>query len=54
MIQEALAYLNAALQDEDPQIFLLALKDVLKAQDIDISAFAQEANITRQNIYRIL
>lgn len=52
--QEALAYLNAALQDEDPQIFLLALKDVLKAQDIDISAFAQEANITRQNIYRIL
>lgn len=51
---EALAYLNAALQDEDTRIFLIALKNVLAAQDIDISAFAQETNITRQNIYRIL
>ena len=52
--QEALAYLNAALIDEDQRVFLLALKDVLKAQDIDITSFAQEANLTRQNIYRIL
>jgi probable addiction module antidote protein len=52
--QEALAYLNAALEDEDQRVFLLALKDVLKAQDIDISAFAQESQLTRQNIYRIL
>jgi probable addiction module antidote protein len=52
--QEALAYLNAALLDEDQRVFLLALKDVLTAQNIDISAFAQEADLTRQNIYRIL
>lgn len=52
--QEALAYLNAALMDEDQRVFLLALKDVLKAQNIDISAFAQETEITRQNIYRML
>lgn len=51
---EALAYLNAALEDEDRRVFLLALKDVLKAQNIDISAFAQDVQITRQNIYRIL
>jgi probable addiction module antidote protein len=51
---EALAYLNEALQDEDPRIFLIALKNVLSAQDIDISAFAIESKITRQNIYRIL
>lgn len=51
---EALAYLNAALQDEDPRVFLIALKNVLSAQNIDISEFAQETNITRQNIYRIL
>jgi DNA-binding phage protein len=38
--EEALAYLNAALQDEDQRVFLLALKDVLTAQNIDISAFA--------------
>ncbi len=51
---EAIAYLNAALQDDDQRVFLLALKDVFAAQNIDISAFAQESNITRQNIYRIL
>lgn len=52
--QEALAYLNAALLDEDPRIFLLALKHVLVAQNIDISKFAQIAEIARSNIYRIL
>lgn len=52
--EEALAYLNAALMDDDQRVFLLALKDVLDAQNIDISAFAQESNLTRQNIYRIL
>lgn len=29
--KEALAYLNEALTDEDPRIFLLALKDVVQA-----------------------
>ncbi len=52
--QEALGYLNAALLDEDQRVFLLALKDVLTAQNIDISSLADEASITRQNIYRML
>jgi len=52
--QEALAYLNEALLDEDHRIFLIALKRVLAAQNIDISKFAQIADITRPNIYRIL
>jgi DNA-binding phage protein len=30
--QEALAYLNAALQDDDPRIFAFALNNVLEAQ----------------------
>jgi len=51
--KEAIAYLNAALADDDPRVFLLALKDVLTAQDIDITSFAEESGITRQNIYRI-
>ena len=51
---EAIAYLNAALMDKDPRVFLLALKDVLTAQKIDITSFAEESGITRQNIYRIL
>ena len=29
---EACTYLNAAILGEDPKVFLLALKDVLKAQ----------------------
>lgn len=52
--EEALAYLNAALIDEDQEVFLLALQHVLKAQGVDISAFAEEAHVTRQNIYRML
>lgn len=52
--QEALGYLNAALMDEDQEVFLVALKHVLKAQGVDISAFAQETDITRQNIYHML
>jgi probable addiction module antidote protein len=52
--EEALAYLNAALMDENQEVFLLALKHVLKAQGVDISAFAEETEITRQNIYHIL
>ena len=31
---EALEYLNAALIDEDPRVFLLALKNVLKARSL--------------------
>jgi probable addiction module antidote protein len=52
--EEALAYLNAALMDEDQEVFLLALKHVLKAQDVDISDFAERSDITRQNIYHML
>jgi len=52
--EEALAYLNAALMDDDKEVFLLALQHVLKAQGIDISAFAKETQITRQNIYHML
>ena len=31
---EAKEYLNAALEDEDPEVFLLALKDVVEANTI--------------------
>lgn len=52
--QEAVAYLNEALLDEDPRIFLIALKDVLAARNIDISKFAEKIELSRQNIYRML
>lgn len=48
------AYLNEALRDNDPHMFLLALKNVIAAQEENISSIAQEANLTRTSLYRIL
>ena len=50
----ALDYLNEALEDEDQRVFLIALKNVLEAQGGDMSALAEEADLSRQNLYRIL
>ena len=50
----ARAYLNEALADEDQRVFLLALKNVLEAQGGDMTSLAEEANISRQNLYRML
>jgi len=50
----ASGYLNEALNDEDPRMFLLALKNVIAAQEDNISSIAKESNITRTSIYRIL
>jgi probable addiction module antidote protein len=51
---EAREYLNAALMDEDPRIFLLALKNVLEAQGDDMTAIAKKTKLNRENLYRIL
>ena len=50
----ALAYLNNALAEDDPKVFLIALKDVLEAQKSNFSNIAKEAHVTRQNLYRML
>ena len=52
--ETALAYLNEALLDDDQRVFLLALKDVLEAQGGDMSALAREAQLNRENLYRML
>lgn len=52
--KEAQAYLNACLMDEDPRVFLSALKNVLQAQGRDISNLAKKAKLNRENIYRML
>lgn len=52
--KEALAYLNEALKDQDQRVFLLALKEVLEAQNGDMSALAREAELNRENLYRML
>jgi probable addiction module antidote protein len=50
----ALAYLNEASLEEDQRIFLLALKNVLEAQGGDMAAVAEEASLSRQNLYKVL
>lgn len=51
---EALAYLNEALHDEDERVFLIALKDVLEARGGDISDLADMTKLDRVNLYRML
>jgi probable addiction module antidote protein len=51
--QEAAAYLNAALQDEDPHVFLMALRDLTEAKG-GVGWLAEEADLNRENLYRTL
>lgn len=49
---EAAEYLNAALEDEDTGVFLLALRDIAEVRGI--GKVAAEAQLDRVNLYRIL
>jgi probable addiction module antidote protein len=52
--EEASLYLNEALKDEDPRVFLLALKNVCEAQGETMAALAKQAKISREKLYCIL
>jgi DNA-binding phage protein len=46
-VEEAVEYLNACLEDEDPQLFFVALQDVIEARGglaklVDDAAFARQ------------
>ena len=49
---EAAAYLNAALEENDQEVFLLALRDIAEARGF--SQVAQDAVLNRENLYRML
>lgn len=49
---EAAAYLNAALEENDQEVFLLALRDITEARGF--SLVAQETSLNRENLYRML
>lgn len=51
--KEAAAYLNAALHDEDPRAFLLALRDVAEALG-GMGWLAKHSELNRENLYRTL
>ena len=46
---EAREYLNAALEDENPEVFLLALRDVVEANST-MSELARATNRNRESL----
>ena len=50
---EAAGYLNACLADGDPEVFLLALRDVARAQG-GVAKLAEATHLNREHLYRIL
>ena len=53
-LNEAVAYLNAALEDGDPEVFLLALRDVAEARGGGMTRLSEKTKLNRENLYRIL
>jgi probable addiction module antidote protein len=50
----AAEYLNAALLDEDPKVFLIALKDVTDARGKGIANLAKKTHLNRESLYKTL
>ena len=51
--REAEEYLNAALEEVDPELFLLALRNVAEAQG-GMAQLADRADLNRESLYRML
>jgi len=51
---EAAGYLNAALEDGDKELFLLALRNVAEARLGGMSKLAAVSGLNRESLYRML
>ncbi|MBZ5594982.1 MAG: putative addiction module antidote protein [Acidobacteriia bacterium] len=51
--KEAEGYLNAALEDDNPKVFLLALRDVAEARG-GMGKIARTCKLNRESLYRML
>lgn len=51
--QEAMAYLNAALEEGEPELFLIALRNVVEAYG-GFLRLANKTKLNRENLYRML
>lgn len=51
--REAAAYLNAAIEEGDRSLFLLALRNVAEAHG-GMSAVSEKAQLNRESLYRML
>ena len=50
--KEAAEYLNAVLEEGDPKMFLIALKNVAEAQG-GMAKLSRKSKLNRANLYRI-
>ena len=50
---ETKKYLKAALEEGDPELFLLALRNVAEAQG-GVAQLAEKAKLNRESLYKIL
>ena len=50
--RRANAYLNAALEDDDPRVFLMALRSVAQARGF--SKVAAKSTLNRESLYKML
>jgi len=51
--REAAAYLNAAIEEGDRAVFLLALRNVAEARG-GMAVLAGKANLSRESLYKML
>jgi probable addiction module antidote protein len=51
--REAEEYLNAALEENDPELFLLALRNVAEAQG-GVAQLAEKTKLNRESLYKML
>jgi len=51
---EAAGYLNAALEDGDKELFLMALRNVAEARLGGMSKLAEATGLNRESLYRML
>ena len=52
-VGEAEEYLNAALEEDNPELFLLALRNVAEAQG-GVAQLAERAKLNRESLYKML
>jgi probable addiction module antidote protein len=51
---EAASYLNAAMEEGDKELFLLALRNVAEARLGGMSKLAEASGLNRESLYRML
>lgn len=51
--REAEEYLNAALEEDDPELFLLTLRNVAEAQG-GVAQLAEKTKLNRESLYKML